>query len=484
MPCACIARLAPGGPRDRPHARDPAPRRAHRRARRCARAPLRARRRAPRGRRPGGRRARGARSPCAPPRRTGSSSGPTTGCCCRRPSASAAPSRPSRSRARRGAWSRCRRRSTAATSSRRSRRGSPPARRWPRRASRSTRPSSSALELPRARVAATGALVAHVMAIDALRQRAASTPATRTSPGPGLRLGRAAGASTPARARSRPASCARSPTSSPASCSLYEDAYRTLALAVNRGDAAGELGLRPGDELRLSAAVTAPRPPRLHLRSTDSTNARARELAAAGAPHGTLVTAAEQSAGRGRQGRTWIGAAGARAADARSSLRELAGLLPLRGRRSRSPTWPAPTRGSSGPTTSCSTGARSPGSSSRRARRRAGRSSGSASTSRSTWPTSRTSCAPCRDPGPPAGRRRATLAELLAALDARLAEPPARVVAALRARDALLGRPVTLGRRRGERRGHRRRRAAARARPRRRRAAAGGRRGAPGQRPG
>jgi BirA family transcriptional regulator, biotin operon repressor / biotin---[acetyl-CoA-carboxylase] ligase len=45
--------------------------------------------------------------------------------------------------------------------------------------------------------------------------------------------------------------------------------------------------------------------PRLHLRRTDSTNQRARELAATGAPHGALVTAAEQTAGRGRQGRTW-----------------------------------------------------------------------------------------------------------------------------------------------------------------------------------
>ena len=45
--------------------------------------------------------------------------------------------------------------------------------------------------------------------------------------------------------------------------------------------------------------------PHLHLRQTASTNDRARELAAAGAPHGTVVTAAEQSAGRGRQGRTW-----------------------------------------------------------------------------------------------------------------------------------------------------------------------------------
>ena len=45
--------------------------------------------------------------------------------------------------------------------------------------------------------------------------------------------------------------------------------------------------------------------PRLHLRLTDSTNERAKELAAAGAPHGALVTASEQTAGRGRQGRRW-----------------------------------------------------------------------------------------------------------------------------------------------------------------------------------
>jgi BirA family transcriptional regulator, biotin operon repressor / biotin---[acetyl-CoA-carboxylase] ligase len=45
--------------------------------------------------------------------------------------------------------------------------------------------------------------------------------------------------------------------------------------------------------------------PRLHLHSTASTNDRARALAIAGAPHGTLVTASMQSAGRGRQGRRW-----------------------------------------------------------------------------------------------------------------------------------------------------------------------------------
>ncbi len=46
--------------------------------------------------------------------------------------------------------------------------------------------------------------------------------------------------------------------------------------------------------------------PHLHLRDTDSTNARARALAESGAPSGTVVTAAEQSAGRGRQGRSWF----------------------------------------------------------------------------------------------------------------------------------------------------------------------------------
>ena len=51
--------------------------------------------------------------------------------------------------------------------------------------------------------------------------------------------------------------------------------------------------------------------PHHHYRRTDSTNTRARELAAAGAPHGTVVTAAEQTAGRGRQGRSWTAPPGA-----------------------------------------------------------------------------------------------------------------------------------------------------------------------------
>ena len=69
--------------------------------------------------------------------------------------------------------------------------------------------------------------------------------------------------------------------------------------------------------------------PRLHLRTVPSTNERARELAQTGAPHGTLVTAGEQTAGRGRQGRGWVTPPGTALA-ASLVLREHDLLLPLR----------------------------------------------------------------------------------------------------------------------------------------------------------
>jgi BirA family biotin operon repressor/biotin-[acetyl-CoA-carboxylase] ligase len=68
--------------------------------------------------------------------------------------------------------------------------------------------------------------------------------------------------------------------------------------------------------------------PRVHYRQTDSTNTRARELAHRGAPHGTLVTAGQQSAGRGRQGRTWTAPAG-RALLCSLVIRDPPRLLPL-----------------------------------------------------------------------------------------------------------------------------------------------------------
>lgn len=51
--------------------------------------------------------------------------------------------------------------------------------------------------------------------------------------------------------------------------------------------------------------------PHLHHSITGSTNSDACELAASGAPSGTLVTSEEQTAGRGRQGRPWSTPAGA-----------------------------------------------------------------------------------------------------------------------------------------------------------------------------
>jgi BirA family biotin operon repressor/biotin-[acetyl-CoA-carboxylase] ligase len=68
--------------------------------------------------------------------------------------------------------------------------------------------------------------------------------------------------------------------------------------------------------------------PRVHLRVTDSTNERARELAGRGAPHGTVVTASQQTAGRGRQGRTWTAPPG-RALLCSVVIRDPPRLLPL-----------------------------------------------------------------------------------------------------------------------------------------------------------
>lgn len=70
---------------------------------------------------------------------------------------------------------------------------------------------------------------------------------------------------------------------------------------------------QPGaDEAPRPSATSGPRPAgpalgqiRLHYRRIGSTNARAREMATGGVPHGALVTAEEQTIGRGRQGRPW-----------------------------------------------------------------------------------------------------------------------------------------------------------------------------------
>ena len=75
----------------------------------------------------------------------------------------------------------------------------------------------------------------------------------------------------------------------------------------------------------MSARRAARAPARRSARPTT----RARELAEQGAAHGTLVTADEQTAGRGRQGRSWVTPPGLAIA-ASLVLREFDDLLPLR----------------------------------------------------------------------------------------------------------------------------------------------------------
>src|SRR5262245_46100755 len=72
--------------------------------------------------------------------------------------------------------------------------------------------------------------------------------------------------------------------------------------------------------------------PHRHHRLIDSTNALAKDLATAGAPGGTVVTADEQSAGRGRRGNEWFAPAGScllYSALLRPYSPESAPLLPL-----------------------------------------------------------------------------------------------------------------------------------------------------------
>ncbi len=71
--------------------------------------------------------------------------------------------------------------------------------------------------------------------------------------------------------------------------------------------------------------------PHIHYMVCDSTNERARRLAATGFPSGTIVTADAQRAGRGRKGRSWEAKAG-KAVLYSALLRPLASnhrLLPL-----------------------------------------------------------------------------------------------------------------------------------------------------------
>jgi BirA family transcriptional regulator, biotin operon repressor / biotin---[acetyl-CoA-carboxylase] ligase len=181
--------------------------------------------------------------------------------------------------------------------------------------------------------------------------------------------------------------------------------------------------------------------PRTHLRSVGSTSDRARELAEAGAPHGALVTADEQTAGRGRHGRSWVTPPGVAIA-ASLILREWDSLLSLRAGLAVADVagpeakvkWPNDVwldgRKVAGVLVETRNG--------------------------SEWAVLGIGVNVALDPatlppevaeiagtlGRPPEAVEAALEELLAALERRLAQPAADALADLRARDALLGRRV------------------------------------------
>ncbi len=181
--------------------------------------------------------------------------------------------------------------------------------------------------------------------------------------------------------------------------------------------------------------------PREHLATVGSTNERARELAEQGAAHGSLVTADEQTAGRGRQGRGWVTPPGVAIA-ASLILRTYDDLLPLRAGLAVADVagpgaqvkWPNDVWIDGRKVAGILVEARAdPG-----------------------WAVLGIGVNVALDPAslPPEiaqiagtlGRRREeiepTLAELLTALEQRLREDRSAALAALRERDALLGRPV------------------------------------------
>jgi S-adenosyl-L-methionine hydrolase (adenosine-forming) len=103
------------------------------------------------------------------------------------------------------------------------------------------------LERPRPRREDDGTIVAHVVGVDGYGNLLldAGHDDVRES----LRLGR------PVRVRDRRATFVRTFADVEAGALLlYEDASRSLAIAVNSGDAATDLGLVPGDEVRLAPA--------------------------------------------------------------------------------------------------------------------------------------------------------------------------------------------------------------------------------------
>jgi S-adenosylmethionine hydrolase len=105
------------------------------------------------------------------------------------------------------------------------------------------------LELPRPRHE-DGALVAHVLTVDRFGNAALNVGHDDLADS-GLRLGRPVLLEAGAGRRRRAQYAVTFADVAPGELLVYEDAWRTLAVAVNRGNAARELALRPDSELRL-----------------------------------------------------------------------------------------------------------------------------------------------------------------------------------------------------------------------------------------
>ena len=93
--------------------------------------------------------------------------------------------------------------------------------------------------------------MAHALMVDRFGNAGLNVEHERPGRAPASRLGETGRDRGRRRALPRPTTPQTFADVKPGELIVYEDAYRTLAVAINRGDAAATLGLRPDAEVRL-----------------------------------------------------------------------------------------------------------------------------------------------------------------------------------------------------------------------------------------
>ena len=142
------------------------------------------------------------------------------------------------------------------------------------------------LELPQPRIE-DGALVAHALTVDRFGNVGLNVGHEQLA-GSGITLGATVEIEVGGEALPAPPTPQTFADVRPGELLVYEDAYRTLAIAINRGDAAGTLGLAPDAELRLRPPMTLgsparpPPPHRLDQRASAGAGADGRAARHAG----------------------------------------------------------------------------------------------------------------------------------------------------------------------------------------------------------